>query len=219
MGQHEVLINLCLTLGCGKCQFALVPWRIKMSNMYSPFSFEIKHKENKNENFWFNVTLKGKRIKQLLNGAGSITTIGGDPNKIQLVLLDIIYIPKPHWEQCLPKSEFKQMSSVDCCAGQNIPFVPLKHQKRLGKKPNELTEEILALCNPYFIPCPPEYERETKWMCEIHSLWGHGTDLGSESRQGGTFATLCVQWISWSRSKKILTLISAKLSLFPWLSH
>lgn len=65
--------------------------------MYSPFSFEIKHKENKNENFWFNVTLKGKRIKQLLNGAGSITTIGGDPNKIELVLPDIIYIPKPHW--------------------------------------------------------------------------------------------------------------------------
>lgn len=154
MGQHEVLINLCLTLGCGKCQFALVPWRIKMSDMYSPFSFEIKHKENKIENFWFNVTLKGKRIKQLLNGAGSITTIGGDPNKIQLVLPDTICIPKPHLEQCLPKSEFKQMSSVDCCAGQNIPFVPLKHQKRLGKKPNELTE-ILALCNPYFIPCPP----------------------------------------------------------------
>lgn len=23
--QHEVLINLCLTLGCGKCQFVLVP--------------------------------------------------------------------------------------------------------------------------------------------------------------------------------------------------
>lgn len=58
--------------------------------MYSPFSFEIKHKENKNDNFRFNVTLKGKRIKQILNGAGSITTIRGDPNKMHLVLPDII---------------------------------------------------------------------------------------------------------------------------------
>lgn len=226
MGRHEVLINLCLTLACGKCQFVLVPWRIKTSNMYSPFSFEIKHKENKNKNFWFNVTLKGKKIKQLLNGAGSITAIGGDPNKIQLLLPDSTYIPKPHFQQCLPKSEFKQMSSVDCCAGQNIPFVPLKNQKNWGRKPNKLTEEILALCNPYFIPCPPEHrssckkdERERNWMCEIYSLWGPGSDLGSESGQGATCETLCVRWISWSRSKKILVLISAKLSLFPWFSH
>lgn len=53
-------------------------------------------------------------------------------------------------------------SSVDCCAVQNIPFVPLKCQKRLGKKPNELTEEILALCHPRFIPCTPEYKSSCK---------------------------------------------------------
>lgn len=96
-----------------------------------------------------------------------------------------------------------------------------KIKKRLGKKPNELTEEILALCNPYFIPCPPEHrsscknKMETNWMCEIYSLWGPGSNLGSESGWAATFATVCVRWISWSRAKKILLLISAKLSLFP----
>lgn len=97
-----------------------------------------------------------------------------------------LFIPPSHIYCNVCPNQNSNKCPVDCCAGQNIPFVPLKHQKRLGKKPNELTEEILALCNAYFIPCPPEYrssckkdERETNWMCEIYSLWGRGRDLGS----------------------------------------
>lgn len=82
-------------------------------------------------------------------------------------------------------------SSVDCCSVQNIPFVPPKRRKRLGKKPNELTEEILALCPPYFVFRTPEYrsickqdEKETGTGCmrsvayeDLAVIWVQRVDL------------------------------------------
>jgi len=135
------------------------------------------------------VTLKGKQIKQLLNRAGLITTIGGDPNKIQMVLPDTTYIPQATFIVMFAKIRIQTnvwKSSVDCCAEQNIPFVPLKCQKRLGKKPNELTEEILALCHPYFIPCTPQYRSSSKQ---------HEKEPGTGCASSVAYEDLAVNWV------------------------